>query len=157
MKFWVPDLVWGLSRTQATMLGCEPRSLDIASDIPHWIIVVRPWLVAPVAEYIRLYTLQPECLYNLEDEKLYFRESFHSYKQLSFSSTLSSSVKSFQALWAVESPFSVPQGNISKSRVITFLSAVCNLTERFLFGLGALWKQRQSLYHVWIRIFSHSR
>ena len=98
MKFWVPDLVRGLSRTQATMLGCEPRSLDIASDIPHWIIVVRAWLVAPVAEYIRLYALQPECLYNLEGGKLYFRESFHSYKQLSFSSTLSSSVKSFQAL-----------------------------------------------------------
>ena len=157
MKFWVPDLLGGLYHTQATMLGCEPRSLDTASNIFPLYHSLETLPCGTSGWIIRLYTLQPAYLYNLKDGKLYFRESFHSYKQLSFSSTLSSSVKSFQALWAVESPFSVPQGNISKSRVITFLSEVCNLTERFLFGLGALWKQGRSLYHVWIWTFSHSR
>lgn len=81
------------------MLGLEPRSSDTASCVFHRVIVLRPRLVSPVAEYIRLHPPQLDMcgryLDNLENEKLYFRGSFHSLKQLNFSSNVSSSVKPF--------------------------------------------------------------
>lgn len=144
MKFYgptLPDLAW------CFLIFLQIQHPVFSTLPPSWDVGV--W--SPEAEYVCLHLLQLDVcgsyLENLEKGKLYFRGSFHSYKQLRFNSEVISSVKRFQTLWAVESPFSVPQWNGSKC-VIIVLSAVCNVTQKFPFRCRAPWKQEPSLPHA---------